>query len=360
MKSKLTGSSRQNGPEECEVPRCAIPRAIAIAADVYEVETEEEIAEPVPVYEPRELAAACRNFEAFYKLGHGESDQTMVDHSSLGVKGWADCKVRDYDVIDAQRHLREERERGKTSACWSFGDPGEASGVQAHNAQVAKLIVALGDESAGRRAIIQAVATKLGVTDPKTIERLANGTAHREELLNVPAHLRSAMCDAGLHAAMAPVNIITALEKDAVLVADDALWEDIVFEVALDSGAVVHVCGPSDSPGYDLEASPGSKRGQAFLMGDGGTIPNMGQKRLNLSDGKGKDLTSVFQIAAVTRPLMSVGKICDEGHDVIFSATTAIVRNAEGGEVCCFHRQPGGLYVAKMTLRNPLGFGRQE
>ena len=92
-------------------------------------------------------------------------------------------------------------------------------------------------------------------------------------------------------------------------------WSDMEFEVALDSGAVVHVCAPEDCPGYLLAESPGSKQGQRFLMGDGGTIANLGQKRLHLSDDD-RDLCSVFQFAAVTCPLTSVGKICDEGHNI--------------------------------------------
>jgi hypothetical protein len=138
-------------------------------------------------------------------------------------------------------------------------------------------------------------------------------------------------------------------------------WSDLEFEVALDSGAVVHVCAPSDCPGYVLEESAGSKRGQQFLMGDGGEIPNLGQKSLNLSDVAGeKELKSIFQIAAVTRPLMSVGKICDEGHKIAFDNAKAVITNAEGAEVCRFERLQGGLYVAKLKLRNPLGFARQE
>ena len=45
-------------------------------------------------------------------------------------------------------------------------------------------------------------------------------------------------------------------------------------------------------------------------MGDGGTIANLGQKQLNLADNTvGSDVQSIFQIASVTRPLMSVGNI---------------------------------------------------
>ena len=140
----------------------------------------------------------------------------------------------------------------------------------------------------------------------------------------MPAYLREASCDIGLGDTIAPINLFEIREKDPLLLAGDA-WSDLEFEVALDSGAVVHVCGPGDCPGYVLEESAGSKRGQQFLIGDGGEIPNLGQKSLNLSDSSCKrELTSIFQIAAVTRPLMSVGKICDKGHKIASDNVKAI------------------------------------
>ena len=129
----------------------------------------------------------------------------------------------------------------------------------------------------------------------------------------------------------------------------------------LDSGAVVHVCALADCPGYVLEESPGSHRGLEFLMGDGGVIFNLGQKRLNLSDTSiDSDVQSVFQIAAVTRPLVSAGKICDEGHTVTFIDVMPVVRNKDGDELCKFHRPNGGLYVAKLKLRSTAGLARLE
>ena len=153
-----------------------------------------------------------------------------------------------------------------------------------------------------------------------------------------------------------PLNLFDVIEKDQILAAD---WSDLEFEVALDSGAVVHVCSLDDTPGYMIEESRGSKRGQEFLMADGGTKPNLGQKTLNLMDGD-RELKAIFQIAGVTRPLMSVGRICDEGHEVTFNSEVAVVKTKEGSEICRFHRLPGGLYVAKMKLRSPAGFTRQE
>ena len=151
--------------------------------------------------------------------------------------------------------------------------------------------------------------------------------------------------------------MLTLAEPEQILL--NETWKDIEFEVALDSGSVVHVCAPEDCPGYRCAESPGSRRGQEFLMGDGGTIPNLGQSQLNLSD-EDKDIKSVFQIAAVTRPLMSVGKICDEGHSITFNAIMAVVHGKDGSELCRFQRSAGGLYVAKLKLRSPAGFPGQE
>ena len=102
---------------------------------------------------------------------------------------------------------------------------------------------------------------KQGITSEDEIDRLMDGKADAK--LQVPAYLREAMCEVGLSQALVPVNLFEIREKDPLLLAGDA-WSDLEFGVALDSGAVVHVCGPGDCPGYVLEESAGSKRGQQF------------------------------------------------------------------------------------------------
>ena len=78
-------------------------------------------------------------------------------------------------------------------------------------------------------------------------------------------------------------------------------------------------------------------------------MKNHGQKTLNLTSEQG-DFSSVFEIAAVHRPLMSVGRICDNGNEVLFNHERAVVRDAKGVELCVFTRQPAGLYTAKLKL----------
>ena len=241
-------------------------------------------------------------------------------------------------------------------SCCAFGgrggygdDPGSSTSGSSsdlsedeHNAHVMRLISALGSNGAGRRAIIKAVAGQQGVTEDDDLERLYPGKS--EVKLKAPRYVRQAMIDVGLEAALAPVNMLTFAEPEQILLNDEG-WKDLEFEVALDSGAVVHVCGVDDVPGYREGESPGSRRGQEFPMGDGGLIPNVGQSQLNLSDTTvGRDIQSVFQIAAVTRPLMSVRRICDEGHSITFDAVMAVVHAKDGSEACRFTRNGSGLW----------------
>ena len=72
-------------------------------------------------------------------------------------------------------------------------------------------------------------------------------------------------------------------------------------------------------------------------------------------------LKSVFQIADVTRPLICIGKICDNGMRVTFDEERAVVVDKrDGAELCVFERKPGGPYICKFRLKvPPSGFARQ-
>ena len=74
-------------------------------------------------------------------------------------------------------------------------------------------------------------------------------------------------------------------------------------------------------------------------------------------DGPVNSVSSTFHGVKVTRTLMSVGHICDQGLHVVFDKTKAVVTNKEGAEICVFHRCDSGLYISKMKLKRPLPFG---
>ena len=97
-------------------------------------------------------------------------------------------------------------------------------------------------------------------------------------------------------------------------------------------------------------------------MGNGELVPNEGQAHLNLAtdtgEGRQQLVQSTFQIAELTRPLMSVSQICFQAHRCVFEGEHALVV-ASDGETLCRFRKEGGLYVATMRLKAPSPFGRQ-
>ena len=311
---------------------------------------------------PEVIDRACQNFAKFHQKARIDVNEIMINKvsPSLGIAGWSDphLNVLDYGEIEREKSAREKSKA--TTSCFNFDTVDAQCDVDMskQNTEVAKIIELLGKDGAGRRAILKAVALQQGVTSEDELEKLYDGTSGQQ--LRVPPSIREAMVEIGLGDRLVPINVITTSDPLQCFVNEEA-WEEMEFEVALDSGSVVHVCALTDCPGYRLGESPGSRRKQVFMMGDGGEIPNLGETQLNLSDNEvGRDIQSVFQIAAVTRPLMSVGVICDQGHNVTFNKVMAVVHGEDGNEICRFHRDSGGLYVAKLKSRSPAGFGRRE
>ena len=112
---------------------------------------------------------------------------------------------------------------------------------------------------------------------------------------------------------------------------------------------------PEDCPGAAIRKSEGSKAGRGFLAADNNRIANEGETELNLVTGQ-RQIRSTFQMAKVSRPLMSVGKICDAGHKMLFDSKCAIVYDLKGKEICRFMRK-GGLYLIKFRIKRS-GFTR--
>ena len=76
---------------------------------------------------------------------------------------------------------------------------------------------------------------------------------------------------------------------------------------------------------------------------------------------EGSVISSTFQVADVCRPLHSVSKICDQGHEMLYTSDEALVLPAGvlskllatlNVKPVARHVRRGGLYVAKMKARD--------
>ena len=61
-----------------------------------------------------------------------------------------------------------------------------------------------------------------------------------------------------------------------------------------------------------------------MIVGSGARVPNEGALLLNMESSTNRGvmkLQSCFQVAEVTRPLMSVSRVCDQGLECVFGGT---------------------------------------
>ena len=124
----------------------------------------------------------------------------------------------------------------------------------------------------------------------------------------------------------------------------------------IDSGAGASV-GPRSLVGKDkLRESPGSRNGQHFTSASGETLKNEGEVVLNSFTEQGQTLCATFQIADITRPLLSVSKICEKGNFVYFGQRGGVILHTVTGMKTYFTRE-NGIYVLDLYIKEAdMGF----
>ena len=194
-----------------------------------------------------------------------------------------------------------------------------------------------------------------GITKTQLAE-LLNALAHDDGLIKDAPALEKFISDL---IELNPLEVVDGNGDEMVYALDEP--EFLIIEIALDSGAGDHVISMLDLPGAVVRDSRGSRSGQHFLAAGGQRLPNQGEMALTLIDERtSATVDSVFQVAEVTRPLWSVGKVCDKGYKVLFDALKAeIFKNLGDAPLCTFERK-GGLYIGRLKVKNPRheGFAR--
>ena len=124
----------------------------------------------------------------------------------------------------------------------------------------------------------------------------------------------------------------------------------VMVKAVVDSGAGACV-GPKSLAGKGkLRPSEGSKGGQRFTSASGGSLKNEGEVVLDTFTDSGQGLRAVFQIADITRPLLSVSKICEKGNLVYFGQGGWVIMHGARGQKTFFGRE-NGIYVLELYVR---------
>ena len=134
--------------------------------------------------------------------------------------------------------------------------------------------------------------------------------------------------------------------------------DEVEIEVAQDSGSVDHCANPKDIPKAVKIVKPENGKLRNFVAANGDRIKNYGKAHVSLIQEGGNVVDGSFNVADVTRPLHSTGKICDESKEVLFTKGEATV--VPEGALSQFlgtvrhiakYKRNGGLYLAKMRAR---------
>ena len=129
-------------------------------------------------------------------------------------------------------------------------------------------------------------------------------------------------------------------------------WEHrnwVKVDSVMDSGAAAPVAPPSMLPKVKIEPSPGSVRGQNFTSASKHKLKNLGQQRINAVTEEGDPTSVLFQIADVSKPLVSVAPLCERGNRVIFGKAGGVGQNLTTGNEIPFHRR-NGIYILSLWL----------
>ena len=106
------------------------------------------------------------------------------------------------------------------------------------------------------------------------------------------------------------------------------------------------------SPRYPISDSPGSIAGLQYTSANGGRIANRGQQRLPVEFSNGTRSEALFQVADVTRPLVSVAAVCATGNVVIFGVGGGVIRNLKTGAETPLSRRDG-VYIFQLWIPPP-------
>ena len=128
---------------------------------------------------------------------------------------------------------------------------------------------------------------------------------------------------------------------------EDRGWSRV--KVIMDSGAAESVCPRAMAPQFTVHDSIASRAGVYYTSANGGKIMNLGEQHVPVCLSNGARTIATFQVADVSRPLMSVSKLCEMGNRVIFGANGGMILNLQSGEATPFVKDEG-VYTFEMWI----------
>ena len=135
----------------------------------------------------------------------------------------------------------------------------------------------------------------------------------------------------------------------------NSLGKSRSIEVTIDSGASETVTAESILPEVPTVNPQAPERDNVYVLPDGRLIPNQGEKHVPVVTKEGAHCLMRMQVTSARKSLMSVSRICDAGHRVIFEKNGGFIEHLATGQTTGFHRK-GGIYNIVVNLDDSTGF----
>lgn len=132
----------------------------------------------------------------------------------------------------------------------------------------------------------------------------------------------------------------------------DDLW------ITIDSGASENVISENMAPQFKVKPSQGSREGVRYVTANGQTMANRGEKDVKVVTDEGHRRMLKMQVTDVQKPLMSVARICDAGHKVVFAKEGGVIEHEITGQKTRF-RRIDNVYRLKVGVAEGPVFNRQ-
>lgn len=142
---------------------------------------------------------------------------------------------------------------------------------------------------------------------------------------------------------------LVTIEPEGLCVIGEGEWECV--EMAVDSGATETVIGEHMVTAVKTTEEPASRRGVAYEIANGDTIPNHGEKHFVVESEEGTRKTITAQVADVNKGLLSVRKIVAAGIEVVFDTHSYIEDKCIGERMWLTDAQ--GMYMLMWVKNSP-------
>ena len=152
------------------------------------------------------------------------------------------------------------------------------------------------------------------------------------------------------------INLITDIgsNNDVLNVDQEMVWVQV--PCAVDSGSCANVA-PEDV--FGINSATTEKRLPKFFGADGSPIENLGALVAEGFSDDGHAMKIDFDIAKVTRPLLSVYKMTSNGHKVEFTEKGGTIQ-VKGSQKKIQLRQEGRLFMLDLWCQVPAKLARES